>query len=112
VTSVVFGVVLFAPAFPAHTSPASADYLRAAGSAIGVDVIGRLFDLTNGWNVRPAATSEQILMAANKPNGLQLAIANGRSMVAQAPHPLPRHATVQRADGHARGEKSCRSPSG
>jgi hypothetical protein len=40
-----------------HTSPASADYLPAAGSAIGVDVIGRLFDLTNGWNVRPAATS-------------------------------------------------------
>jgi hypothetical protein len=92
VTSVVFGVVLFAPAFPAHTSPASADYLRAAGSAIGVDVIGRLFDLTNGWNVRPAATSEQILMAANKPNGLQLAIATGRSVVAQA----PRHARRQR----------------
>jgi len=32
-----------------------------------------------------AATSEQILMAANKPSGLRLAIATGRSVVAQAP---------------------------
>jgi hypothetical protein len=32
-----------------------------------------------------AATSEQILMAANKPNGLQLAIARGRSIVGGPP---------------------------
>jgi dihydrofolate reductase len=38
-----------------HTSAASADYIRAAWSTIGADVIGRrLFDLTNGWNGRPA----------------------------------------------------------
>jgi dihydrofolate reductase len=38
-----------------RTSPASAGYLRAAWSATGADVIGRrLFDLTNGWNGRPA----------------------------------------------------------
>lgn len=38
-----------------HVTPATADYLRAAWTNIGAAVIGRhLFDLTNGWNGRPA----------------------------------------------------------
>ena len=38
-----------------HVSAASAAYLEETWSQIGVAVIGRrLFDLTNGWNGRPA----------------------------------------------------------
>ena len=38
-----------------HTSAATADYLRRAWGNIGAAVIGRrLFDLTNGWDGRPA----------------------------------------------------------
>lgn len=38
-----------------HTSPATADYLRAAWGNIGAAVIGRrLFNLTDGWSGRPA----------------------------------------------------------
>jgi dihydrofolate reductase len=43
------------PSMVFHISRASADYLRTAWSNIAVHVIGRrLFDLTNGWNGRPA----------------------------------------------------------
>lgn len=39
-----------------RTDPASADYLHTTAAEIGAVVIGRhLFDLTNGWNGRPAA---------------------------------------------------------
>jgi dihydrofolate reductase len=38
-----------------HTTAPTADYLRAAWANIGAAVLGRhLFDLTNGWNGRPA----------------------------------------------------------
>jgi dihydrofolate reductase len=38
-----------------HVTEATADYLRANWVSIGAAVIGRrLFDLTNGWNGRPA----------------------------------------------------------
>jgi len=38
-----------------HLSAASADYLDRTWSTIGASVIGRhLFDITNGWNGRPA----------------------------------------------------------
>jgi hypothetical protein len=46
-----------------------------------------------------AATSEQILMAASKSSGLQLAIASGRSVVAQAPIRLE---TVEQRDATSR----------
>jgi hypothetical protein len=46
-----------------------------------------------------AATSEQILMAASNSNGLQLAIAIGRSVVAQAPIRLE---TVEQRDATSR----------
>ena len=50
-----------------HTSPASAEYLRAAWSAIGADVIGRrLFDLTNGWNGRPAV-GDAVFVVTHQP---------------------------------------------
>ena len=50
-----------------HTSPASAAYLRAAWSAIGADVIGRrLFDLTNGWNGRPAV-GDAVFVVTHQP---------------------------------------------
>lgn len=39
-----------------HVSAASAAYMEKTWSAIGTAVIGRrLFDITNGWNGRPAA---------------------------------------------------------
>jgi dihydrofolate reductase len=38
-----------------HVTEATAGYLRAAWADVGAAVIGRrLFDLTNGWNGRPA----------------------------------------------------------
>jgi dihydrofolate reductase len=50
-----------------RTSQASADYLRAAWSAIGADVIGRrLFDLTNGWNGRPAV-GDAVFVVTHQP---------------------------------------------
>jgi len=50
-----------------HTSPANAEYLRAAWSAIGADVIGRrLFDLTNGWNGRPAV-GDAVFVVTHQP---------------------------------------------
>jgi dihydrofolate reductase len=53
-----------------RTSPASAEYLRAAWSAIGADVIGRrLFDLTNGWNGRPAVGDAVFVVTHQPPAG-------------------------------------------
>jgi dihydrofolate reductase len=50
-----------------RTSPASAEYLRAAWSAVGADVIGRrLFDLTNGWNGRPAV-ADAVFVVTHQP---------------------------------------------
>jgi len=55
------------PGLVFHTSPASAEYLRAAWSAIGADVIGRrLFDLTNGWNGRPAV-GDHVFVVTHQP---------------------------------------------
>jgi dihydrofolate reductase len=50
-----------------RTSPASAEYLRAAWSTIGADVIGRrLFDLTNGWNGRPVV-GDHVFVVTHQP---------------------------------------------
>lgn len=50
-----------------HVSPVSADYLRTAWSNVAVDVIGRrLFDLTNGWNGRPAV-GEAVFVVTHDP---------------------------------------------
>jgi dihydrofolate reductase len=50
-----------------HVSPVSADYLRTAWSNVAVDVIGRrLFDLTNGWNGRPAV-GEAVFVVTHEP---------------------------------------------
>ena len=58
------------PGLVFHTSPASAEYLRAAWSAIGADVIGRrLFDLTNGWNGRPAVGDHVFVVTHQPPAG-------------------------------------------
>jgi dihydrofolate reductase len=55
------------PSLVFHVSAASADYLRRAWSNIAVDVIGRrLFDLTNGWNGRPAV-GEAVLVVTHEP---------------------------------------------
>ena len=55
------------PGLVFHTSPASAEYLRAAWPAIGADVIGRrLFDLTNGWNGRPAV-GDHVFVVTHQP---------------------------------------------
>src|SRR5262249_18170197 len=48
-------------------SGASAEYLRAAWRVIGADVIGRrLFDLTNGWNGRPAV-GDAVFVVTHEP---------------------------------------------
>ncbi len=50
-----------------RTSPVSAEYLRAAWSVIGADVIGRrLFDLTNGWNGRPVV-GDHVFVVTHQP---------------------------------------------
>jgi dihydrofolate reductase len=52
------GEVAFAGGDPErvfHVSPASAEYLGESWSRVGAVLMGRrLFDLTNGWNGRPA----------------------------------------------------------
>jgi dihydrofolate reductase len=55
------------PSMVFHISRASADYLRTAWSNSAVDVIGRrLFDLTNGWNGRPAV-GEAVFVVTHEP---------------------------------------------
>jgi dihydrofolate reductase len=50
-----------------YVSAASADYLRKAWSNVAADVIGRrLFDLTNGWNGRPAV-GEAVFVVTHQP---------------------------------------------
>ena len=51
-----------------HVTPATAGYLRRfATASIGAVVIGRrLFDLTNGWNGRPA-TGEAVFVVTHAP---------------------------------------------
>src|SRR5262249_40730926 len=56
-----------APGRVFHPSRASAEYLRAAWRVIGADVIGRrLFDLTNGWNGRPAV-GDAVFVVTHEP---------------------------------------------
>lgn len=51
-----------------HVSAASAAHLRETWSRIGVAVIGRrLFDLTNGWNGRPAAGEHVFVVTHRAP---------------------------------------------
>jgi len=53
-----------------HVSPASAEHLRRTWSRIGSCVIGRrLFDLTNGWNGRPAVGDSVFVVTHGKPTG-------------------------------------------
>lgn len=50
-----------------HVSQASADYLREAWSNVSTAVIGRrLFDLTNGWNGRPAV-GDAVFVVTHEP---------------------------------------------
>lgn len=51
-----------------HLTPATAEYLRRFGTAtVGCAVIGRrLFDLTNGWNGRPA-TGAAVFVVTHEP---------------------------------------------
>ncbi|WP_405013986.1 dihydrofolate reductase family protein [Kitasatospora sp. NBC_01539] len=53
-----------------HVSAASAAYLRTAWSGIRACVIGRrLFDLTNGWNGRPAVGEHVFVVTHRPPTG-------------------------------------------
>ncbi len=50
-----------------HVSAASAAYLEATWSTIGASVIGRrLFDITNGWNGRPAV-GDAVFVVTHEP---------------------------------------------
>jgi dihydrofolate reductase len=50
-----------------HVTEATARYLRANWATIGAAVIGRrLFDLTNGWNGRPAI-GDHVFVVTHKP---------------------------------------------
>ena len=50
-----------------HVSAASAEYLRRAWANVSAGVIGRrLFDLTNGWNGRPAV-GEAVFVVTHRP---------------------------------------------
>jgi dihydrofolate reductase len=51
-----------------HVSPASAAYLQKTWSRVGAAVIGRrLFDITNGWNGRPAAGDAVFVVTHESP---------------------------------------------
>jgi dihydrofolate reductase len=53
-----------------HVTEATAGYLRAAWANIGAAVIGRrLFDLTNGWNGRPAIGDHVFVVTHQPPVG-------------------------------------------
>jgi dihydrofolate reductase len=55
------------PTMVFHISAASADYLRNVWSNIAADVIGRrLFDITNGWNGRPAV-GDAVFVVTHQP---------------------------------------------
>jgi dihydrofolate reductase len=55
------------PGLVFRVSQASADYLRTAWPNVAADVIGRrLFDLTNGWNGRPAV-GEAVFVVTHEP---------------------------------------------
>jgi dihydrofolate reductase len=66
------GEVAIAPGDPErtfHVSQASAKYMRESWSKIGAVVIGRrLFDLTNGWNGRPAAGAAVFVVTHEAPS--------------------------------------------
>ena len=50
-----------------HLSQASADYLGGVWSSVGATVIGRhLFDITNGWNGRPAV-GDAVFVVTHEP---------------------------------------------
>ena len=52
-----------------HVTEATAAYLRATWPRIGAAVIGRrLFDLTNGWNGRPAI-GDHVFVVTHRPPG-------------------------------------------
>jgi dihydrofolate reductase len=52
-----------------HVTPATADYLSRTWSTVGVAIIGRhLFDITNGWNGRPAASDAVFVMTHEPPD--------------------------------------------
>jgi dihydrofolate reductase len=65
------GSVATAPGDPErtfHLSPQSAAHLEAAWSRIGAGVIGRhLFDITNGWEGRPAAGDHVVVVTHEPP---------------------------------------------
>jgi dihydrofolate reductase len=51
----------------ARTTQASADFMRAYYAEVAADVIGRrLFDLTNGWDGKPAA-GEHVFVVTHEP---------------------------------------------
>jgi len=79
-----------------RTSAASAAYLRAAWSTIGVDVIGRrLFDLTNGWNGRPVVGEAVfVLTTSPRPTG-RIRTPRSRSSPTDCTAPSPRHRRVR-----------------
>jgi dihydrofolate reductase len=53
-----------------HVSQATADYLRATWTNIGAAVIGRrLFDITDGWNGRPAIGDAVFVVTHEPPTG-------------------------------------------
>jgi len=53
-----------------HVTEATAAYLRATWPRIGAAVIGRrLFDLTNGWNGRPAIGDHVFVVTHQPPGG-------------------------------------------
>jgi dihydrofolate reductase len=53
-----------------HTSPATADYLRAEWANVGAVVIGRrLFDLTDGWHGHPAVGDACFVVTHEVPVG-------------------------------------------
>ena len=53
-----------------HVTEATAAYLRATWARIGAAVIGRrLFDLTNGWNGRPAIGDHVFVVTHQPPGG-------------------------------------------
>jgi dihydrofolate reductase len=53
-----------------HVTEATAGYLRAAWADVGAAVIGRrLFDLTNGWNGRPAIGDHVFVVTHQPPAG-------------------------------------------
>jgi hypothetical protein len=90
-----------------RSTQASADFMRSQYRDLGVVVIGRrLFDLTNGWNGKPAAGEHVFVVTHQPPTDGEHAVHVRR----RRPEGDCRRQGARRRPGCRRGRRSDRQP--